>query len=331
MDLSTTYLGLRLAHPFMMGASPLAWTLDGVRRVEDGGAAAIVLPSLFEEQVTMAGSGTIHHMDPLDPQFADTLAGFPSSEAYVFGPDEYLEHLRRAKESVGVPIIASLNGTTSESWLKFAGQMTSAGADALELNMYRIAADPDSSSLAIETELRDLVVDLKRSLTIPLAVKLSPYFTAFGNFCRRLTSAGADGLVLFNRFYQADIDVAGLTAVPRLELSTSAELRLRLQWVAILHDRIQASLAITGGVAMPVDGVKAVLAGADAVQLVSAILRHGPAYFRVMQNGLVRWMDAKAMMTLSEVRGRVSVARGLNPERVSRANYIRTLQSWSES
>ena len=330
MNLSTKYLGLTLAHPFMVGASPLVDHLDTVRRLEDGGSAAIVLHSLFEEQITMAQSGKIHHMDPLDKQFASLLSDFPVPERYALAPDEYLEHLRRIKAAVKIPVIASLNGTTGESWLKFALSIEQAGADGLELNMYEVATDPDESAMAIETQIRDVVVNLKRSVKIPIAVKLSPFFTAFGHFAHQLDQAHADGLVLFNRFYQPDIDVRELAAVPHLELSTSAELLLRLRWVAVLHSRVRASLAVTGGVATPTDGIKAILAGAHAVQMVSAILRHGPPYFMAMREGLARWMESKQFTSLDEVRGRVSLWKSTDPSAFERANYIRTLQSWTD-
>ena len=329
LDLSTSYLGLRLAHPFMVGASPLADDLDTVRRLEDGGAAALVLRSLFEEQVTLAESGLIHHMDPLDRQFAGVLSHFPETDRYTLAPDTYLEHLHLVKAAVRIPVIASLNGITAESWLKFAHQIEQAGADALELNMYEVVTDPSQSAAAVESRIRTIVVDLKRSVKLPIAVKLSPFFTAFGHFAHQLDKAGADGLVLFNRFYQPDIDVDELTTSPHVELSTSAELLLRLRWIAVLHARVRASLAVTGGVATPTDGVKAILAGAHAVQMVSAILRHGPRYFTTMREGLARWMESKAFGSLDHARGRVSVWKNADPRTFERANYIRTLQSWS--
>jgi dihydroorotate dehydrogenase (fumarate) len=327
MKLSTTYMGLELSHPFMAGASPLAAHLDTARRLEDGGASAIVLHSLFEEQITLAQTGRIHHMDPFEAEFAEALAGFPVPDRYAVLPDEYVEHLRRVKEAVDIPVIASLNGNTAESWLKFGRTLEEAGASALELNMYEVASDADRSSAAIEAAMRNVVAELKRSLRIPVAVKLSPFFTAFGYLAHQLDRAGANALVLFNRFYQPDVDVNTMTVVPRLELSTSAELLLRLRWVALLHGRVRCSLAVTGGVATPTDGVKAILAGAHAVQMVSAILRHGPDYFRVMKAGLEQWMTAKQVDSLDRVRGRAdgtSAAGSL----FERANYIRTLQSW---
>jgi dihydroorotate dehydrogenase (fumarate) len=328
MDLSTRYLGLPLAHPFMAGASPLGHHLDTVKRLEDGGAAAIVLHSLFEEQITMAESGRIHQMDPSEQEFATPLAAFPLPEHYALSPDAYLEHLRRVKAAVAVPVIASLNGMTPETWLNFASRIEQAGADALELNMYEMALDPTESGAVIEREIRNIVFELKRRLRLPIAVKLSPYFTAFADLAHQLDRAGADGLVLFNRFYQPDIDIDSMAAVPRVELSTSAELPLRLRWVVMLHSRLRCSLAVTGGVAVPSDGIKAILAGADAVQMVSAILRHGPAYFSTMRDGLTHWMESKGVFSLRDVRGRVD-AWMPNSDIVERANYLRTLQSWT--
>ena len=329
MNLSTKYLGLTLAHPFMVGASPLVDQLDTVKRLEDGGSAAIVMHSLFEEQITMAESGQIRHMDPLDQQFADILSGFPLAEQFTLAPDEYLEQLRRIKAAVKIPVIASLNGTTAESWLRFARKMEQAGADALELNMYEVATDPDQSSAAIETRIRNVVVELKRQVKIPIAVKLSPFFTAFGHLARQLDRAGANGLVLFNRFYQPDIDVREMRAVPRLELSTSSELLVRLRWIAVLHARLRCSLAVTGGVATPTDGIKALLAGARAVQLVSAILRHGPPYFGAMKEGLTQWMESNQLTSLDQVRGRVDGRNG-DASLFERAHYLRTLQSCTD-
>jgi len=330
MDLSTTYLGLTLAHPFMAGASPLADNLDTARRLEDAGSAAIVLHSLFEEQITMESRGEIRHRDPHDAQFAAALAHYPPPAEYALTPEGYLNYVRRLKDAVRVPVFASLNGTTNEAWLRFATAIQQAGADALEINLYDIVSDPARSAMSVETELRDLVLELKRALKIPIAMKLSPYFTALGNLARRLDEAGADGLVLFNRFYQPDIDLTTLTIAPRLELSTPAELRLRLQWTALLHGRVKASLAITGGVSTPVDGVKAVLAGADAVQLVSALLRHGPQHLTVMRDGLASFMEQHQFATLGAVKGRVSFAEAEDPGAFQRANYIRTLQAWTE-
>ena len=330
MDTSTVYLGLKLAHPYIAGASPLSADLDGVRRLEDAGCAAIVMYSLFEEQITMADTGTVRHMNPLDEQFAATLCYFQAPSDYRGTPAEYLEHLRRVKQAVRIPVIASLNGTTSESWLKFGRLLQDVGADALEVNLYEVVTNLDVPGVAIETTLRDLVTELKGALRIPVAVKLSPYFSALGNVARMLADAGADGLVLFNRFYQPDIDVREMTATPKLELSHSDELLLRLRWLAILHGRVSPSLALSGGVETPRDGIKGLLAGAHAVQLVSAILRHGPAYFATMREALARWMEWQKIPSVDDMRGRVSLQRVADPTAFERANYIRTLHSWGQ-
>jgi dihydroorotate dehydrogenase (fumarate) len=328
MNLQTRYLGLTLAHPYMVGASPVSANLDGVRRLEDGGASAIVLHSLFEEQITLDAAGTIYHMDPTDPQFAEVLRHFPSAEHYRLSPDAYLEHIRRAKAAVGLPIIASLNGATGEAWLKFASSVQQAGADALEVNMYQVVADPDESSASVEARLRNIVSDLKNHTRIPVAVKLLPYFTAFGHLAHRLDRAGVDGLVLFNRFYQPDVDIEAMAPVRTLVLSSNAELRLRLRWMALLRGRVKASLALTGGVAGPDDGIKALLAGADVVQLVSAVLRNGPGYLHLMRQGLIDWMERKQFASVDDVRGLASVSRSADADAFERGAYIRTLAEW---
>ena len=328
MDTSASYLGLRLANPFVAGASPLGYDLDSVKRLEDGGVAAIVLPSLFEEQISSKLGSTIRGMPASDPAFADTLQEFPSSSEYRFTPDGYAEHVHRVKQTVAVPVIASLNGTSAQVWLKFARSIEQAGADALELNMYEVVTDLSVPAAAVEHELVAIVKDLKRFLRIPIAVKASPFFTAFGNVAQRLDAAGADGLVLFNRFYQPDIDIATARATPRIELSTSAELLLRLRWVALLHGRVRPTLVLAGGVATPEDGIKALLAGADAMQIVSAVLRHGPAFIQQMRLGLERWMEAHAVERLDEMRGRASLRATADRTAFERANYIRALQSW---
>jgi dihydroorotate dehydrogenase (fumarate) len=328
MDLSTSYLGFRLAHPFLAGASPFSYSLDSVKRLEDAGCAAVVLHSLFEEQITLEQEGRIEHMSAIEPEFAEVLAYFPSPAEYALTPDAYLEHVHSVKQAVGIPVIASLNGSTTEAWVRFATAIAAAGADALELNIYDVVTDVEVQGIAIEHRLWDVVRELKRVLKIPIAVKLSPFFTAFANVARELDRAGADGLVMFNRFYQPDIDLRTMQAAPRVELSTSAELLLRLRWLAILHGRVRASLAACGGIASPADGIKAILAGADAVQMVSALLRHGPAYVATMRRGLEDWMAWNHLACLDEMRGRASLRVTRDPSAFERANYIRTLQSW---
>jgi dihydroorotate dehydrogenase (fumarate) len=325
----TSYLGLRLPHPFIAGASPFGYQLDAVRRLEDAGAAAIVLHSLFEEQITMMSDGRIAGMDVSNPDFSEVIAEFPEPEDYSLTPEGYAEHIHRLKKTVRIPIIASLNGTSPESWLRFARIIEQAGADALELNPYEVVTSLGVPGAAIERRLTDIVRDLKRLLRIPIAVKLSPFFSAFANMARQLDEAGADGLVLFNRFYQPDINIRSMQAVPTLDLSTSAELRLRLRWLAILHGRVRPSLAVTGGVATPDDGIKAILAGADVIQLVSALLLHGPTHLVAMRTGLERWLDWQKAASLDEVRGRCSLQHARDPRAFERAQYIRTLHSWA--
>lgn len=330
MDIATSYLGLKLAHPFVAGASPLSAKLDSLKRLEDSGAAAIVLHSLFEEQITMAESGLIRHRNPFDQQFAASLAVFPSGGDYPLSPDEYLEHLRRAKGAVAVPVIASLNGTTAEGWLRFARQLEQAGADALEVNFYDVATDLSVAGLTVENEVRNIVLELKRVLRIPIAIKLSPFFSAFGHLAHHLDQAGADGLVIFNRFYQPDIDIRTISVATSLQLSTSSELLLRLRWLAILHGRVRTSLAATGGVETPHDGIKALLAGADIVQMASALLRHGPGFLTTMREGLEHWMAWHHLDSVDAMRGRLSLEHAADPSAFERANYIRTLHHWNK-
>jgi len=300
MDLSTRYLGLTLAHPIVAGASPLSEDLDMVSRLEDAGAAAIVMHSLFEEDVVK----------------------------YGLRPDDYLEHLLRVKRRVGVPVIASLNGTSAEGWLYYARLIERAGADAIELNFYHIAADADEDSASVEHRVIDIVAVLKESIALPLAVKLSPFYSSLPHLASHLDQIGANGLVLFNRFYQPDIDPENVEAAPVLRLSDSSELLLRLRWIAILSGRIDASLAASGGVHEPIDAVKAVLAGADCVQIVSALLKHGPKRITEIRDGLARWADDHGYDSLRKMRGIANLARCARPEAFERGNYVRMLRSW---
>jgi dihydroorotate dehydrogenase (fumarate) len=323
-------MGLRLAHPFIAGASPLGYRVDTMKRLEDAGCAAIVLHSLFEEQITLATEGHIAHADAFDPSFADVLRDFPGAGDYPLSPDAYAEHVFKAKQSLHVPIIASLNGRTGEAWLRFAHVLEQAGADALEVNMYDVATDLDVAGATIERRLVDIVHELKHHLiSIPVALKLPPFFTAFGNMARQLDTEGIDGLVLFNRFYQPDIDIRTMKVSTEVELSTSSELLLRLRWLALLRGKVHASLAVSGGVAMPNDALKALLAGADVIQMVSALLRHGPGYIGVMRQALERWLEWHKMATIDEMRGRASLEHAPDPGSFERAHYIRTLHSWT--
>lgn len=327
MNTETTYLGLRLRHPFVAGASPMGYSLDHVKRLEDGGCAAIVLHSLFEEQITQEREGRIAGRTVGERDFADIHAHFPEPSSYPLTPDEYAEHIRRLKQAVSIPVIGSLNGRTKAAWLKFATAIEEAGADALELNMYQVVTDLSVPAAHVEAQLVGIVEEVKDLVRIPVAVKLSPFFTAIGNLASRLDQAGAAGLVLFNRFYQPDINIHTRRVSTHAELSGSSELLLRLRWAAILHGRIKASIAVTGGVAVPADGIKALLAGADAVQVVSALLRHGPAYIAAMRRGLEDWLERQQLESLDEVKGSLSLKSSRDPGAYERAHYIKVLHN----
>ena len=328
MDLSTKYLGLQLPHPFMPGASPLVDSLDNVRRLEDAGAAAIVMHSLFEEQITREQLGTIHEMEVHAGSFAEALSYFPEPDAFVLGPEQYLEQIRRIKQTVSLPVIASLNGVTIGGWLDFALRIQEAGADALELNVYMLAARTWEAGPVIERRILEIVHDVKVALRIPVAVKISPFFSSLGHFAAQIDGRGADGLILFNRFYQPDIDPEELNVVPSLHLSDSSELLLRLRWLAILSGRLKCSLAVSGGVHSGLDAVKALMTGADAVQMVSALLRRGPEYLNTVRQEVVEFMEEHEYASLAQLRGSMSLAKCPDPAAFERANYTRVLQSW---
>jgi len=328
MDLSTTYLGLTLPHPLMPGASPLVDDLDMVRRLEDAGAAAIVMRSLFEEQITRSEFSSIHYLLARSKSFSDAVSLLPLPEEFAFPPDGYLEHLARVKAAVSVPVIGSLNGTTPKGWLDFASRIQQAGADALELNFYHVATDPDESGDDLERRLLDVVRMVKARVTIPVAVKLSPFFSSLPHLAQQLDAAGANGLVLFNRFYQADIDPEAREVVARLNLSTSQDLLLRVRWMAILAGHVQASLAASGGVHTSLDAIKVMMAGAHAVQMVSALLQHGPGYLALIVKDLERWLERQGFGSLQEVRAIMSLEESRNPAAIERGNYARVLQAW---
>jgi len=328
IDLSTTYLGLKLEHPIVPGASPLADHDSGVRNLEDAGAAAIILHSLFEEQITQEEVGTLLHMDIHGDSSAEASSYLPVHERFRFGPDEYLELVSRVHLAVGVPVIASLNGTTRGGWLRYAKLIEEAGANALELNVYDVKSDPGPSAAEIEDNIVAMLTEVKASIRIPVAVKLSSFFTSTANVAARLDQAGADGLVLFNRFYQPDIDVEELEIRHSLQLSSSVELLPRLRWVAALTGRLGCSLAVTGGVHTVVDAVKAGMCGANAIQVVSALLRHGPAHLRTLVVGFREWLEAHEYESFEQMRGNMSLDRCPDPRAYERANYVKTLLSW---
>lgn len=329
MDLSTRYLGLDLPHPIIPGASPLVDDLDTVRRLEDAGAAALVMNSLFEEQIVGEQLATHDYIETSALSFGEAMSFLPETADLNLGPEEYLDKLRRIKEAVSIPVIASLNGTTPGGWLEYAALMAETGADALELNVYQLATDPEESAADIEERTIEMVKAVKAAVEIPLAVKLSPYYTALAHFARRLQTAGADGLVLFNRLYQADIDIEELEVEPRLHLSDSSELLLRVRWLAILSAELDLELSVTGGVHQVEDVVKSLMGGATTVQVVSALLRRGPEWLGVLRGDLERWLEEHEYSTLAEMRGCMSLARCPDPGAYERANYIHVLHSWS--
>jgi dihydroorotate dehydrogenase (fumarate) len=302
--------------------------LDMVRRLEDAGAAAIVMHSLFEEQIVGEQLAAFSHIETYAGSFAEALSYFPDTNVFALGPDEYLNALRRIKEAVAVPVIASLNGTTLGGWLEFATRMQEAGADALELNVYSIATDLQDTAQDVERQVLEMLRAVKARVRIPVAVKLSPFYSALAHFAHQIEEAGADGLVLFNRFYQPDINVEELAVEHQLHLSDSTELLLRLRWLAILSGRVRVSLAVTGGVHTSLDAVKAVMCGAHAVQMVSALLQHGPDRLREVREGLATWLEEHEYDSLTQMQGSMSLVRCPDPKAYERANYVETLQSW---
>lgn len=328
MDLSTTYLGLKLPHPIMPGASPMVDKIDLVKRMEDAGASAIVMHSLFEEQLMREELATYHHVDVHAESFAEAMTFLPRPDEFNLGPDQYLEQLVRIKQSVDLPVIASLNGFTSGGWIRYAKLMQDAGANALELNVYYLATNPDETGEEVEQRTIAILKAVKQAVSIPVSIKLSPFFSSLANMARRLDEAGADGLVLFNRFYQPDIDVESLEVEPVLRLSDSSELNLRLRWLAVVSGHVRASLAVSGGVHNHLDAVKAVMTGAHAVQVVSGILQQGPDVIRRIREGLTQWLEEHEYDSLEQMRGSMNLLRCPDPSMFERANYIRILQGY---
>jgi dihydroorotate dehydrogenase (fumarate) len=329
MDLSTKYLGLRMKNPLVPSSSPLTRNLSSLKRMEDSGAAAIVLYSLFEEQITMESQNLNHYLTQGIESFPEALTYFPEAREYESGPDEYMEHISRAKNSLGIPIIASLNGVSTGGWIKFARNIQEAGADALELNVYYLPTNPNLSGGEVEQIYIDILKDVKEAVTIPVAMKLSPYFSAMSNMARRLVDAGADGLVLFNRFYQPDFDIENLEVIPHLLLSTSSELRLPLRWIAILYDRVEADLALTTGVHTVEDVLKGLMAGANVTMMASELLRNGVGRLNEILVDLERWLEEYEYESLSQLQGSLSQANCAEPAAFERANYMRVLSSYA--
>lgn len=329
MDMTTQYLGFKLAHPIIPGAGPMSDDLDQVRQLEDAGAPMITLRSLFEEQLVQEQLLSYRTGNSVTESFAEAATFLPHQDEFVMGPQEYLEHLRRVKEAVSLPVVASLNGTTIGGWLDYARLIAKTGADALELNLYDLATDPARNGAAIEKEMMQVVREVKRRVQLPLAVKLSPFFTSMADVAHRLVEAGADAVVLFNRFYQPDIDIDALDVKPTLELSHSSELLLRLRWLAILSGRIQCDLAVTGGVHTASDVIKSLMCGAKVVQTVSALLHHGAKHLRTLTTQVHDWIVEHEYESLSQLRGSMNLQRCPDPRSYERANYMRVLQSWT--
>jgi len=327
IDLKTTYLGLSLKNPLVASASPLSKNVDSVRQLEDAGAAAVVLYSLFEEQIRQESLALNEVLNRGTESFAEALSYFPEVDDYNIGAEKYLKHLQKIKATVDIPIIASLNGSSPGGWLEYAEKIQDAGADALELNIYHLPTDVRLTSDALEQNQIDLVRQIRSKLTIPLSVKLSPYYSAFASFARRITEAGADGLVLFNRFYQPDLDIVNLKVMTNLDLSRSEELRLPLRWVAILFDRVQTDFAITSGIHTREDIVKAVMAGANVTMMASTLLKNGIPHLSNILNGLENWMETYQYASVEQMRGVMSQKRVENPAAFERANYLRILNS----
>ena len=328
-DLSTTYLGLRLRSPVLASASPLTGDLDTLRELERHGIGAAVLPSLFEEQIEHEQVDLHELLEHQTHSFAEALTWFPELDDYNTGPDAYLEHLREAKHALSVPVIASLNGVSAGGWLRYARRCEEAGADALELNVYAIETDPDVPGTDVEERTLALVSDVRQAVSIPLAVKVGPFYTAFAHMARRLTDAGADGLVLFNRFLQPDIDLETLDLAPGLQLSTPYELRLPLRWIAILRGTVPVSLAGTTGVHDWQGLAKLLLAGADAALVASAPLRHGPVVVSSLLAGLRRWMEEREYASVEQLKGSLSRGAAPDPAAFERGNYMHALVSYA--
>jgi len=326
--METSYLGLRLPHPFMVGASPLVDDLGIVRQLEDVGSAAIVMHSLYEEQLTGESLAAHRHLDHSADSFAEATSFLPELPDFALGPDEYLEQIRMIRKAVDLPVIGSLNGVTPGGWLEYARLIQDAGASALEINLYGVPTDPLTMGWDIEERATEVVRLVAQSVTIPVAVKLSPYYSALAHFAARVEAAGAQGLVLFNRFYQADIDPEALEVVPTLRLSRSEELLLRLRWLAILSGRGPADLAVSGGIHTGLDAVKAVMAGAHVVQVVSAVLKHGPERLAQIRLEFEQWVEAHEYESLAQLRGSMNLKRCPDPRAFERASYLRVLQGW---
>src|ERR1051326_2409414 len=331
IDLSTKYLGLELRNPLVVSASPLTEEIENIKRMEKAGAAAVVMHSQFEEQITLESNELDCHLCRGAESYAESLSFFPEMDSYNLGPEGYLKHLRRAKDAVNIPIIGSLNGVSTgtwTNWIDYARRIEEAGADALELNIYFIPTDPEMTGQHVEELYCRLVASVKQSLKIPLAVKIGPFFSSMMHMGRRLEKAGADSLVLFNRFYQPDFDLEHLAVKPHLNLSSPYELRLRLHWIAILFPRLEIDLAVTGGVHAAVDVLKAMMAGARVAMMTSALLKNGIDHLGVVLRDLTQWMTEHEYKSIRQMQGSMSQWAVAEPAAFERGNYMRVLSSY---
>jgi dihydroorotate dehydrogenase (fumarate) len=328
MNLTTNYLGLKLRTPLVPAASPLSENIDDIKKMEDAGASAVVLYSLFEEQLRQDRAELNQSMEQGTESFAEALTYFPEPESYNLGPEEYLKHIALAKKSVRIPVIASLNGSSAGGWTSYAKQIQQAGADALELNIYYIPTDMKLSASDVEQIYLDILKAVKKEVTIPVAVKLSPFFTNFAGMAGKLDDAGANGLVLFNRFYQPDIDLETLEVKPNILLSTPMAMRLPLRWIAILHGRLHANLAATSGIHRATDALKMLMAGADVTMLCSVLLRHGIPQIGVIEREMTAWMQEHEYESVAQLKGSLSQKKCPAPTAFERAQYMRALSSY---
>lgn len=328
MDLKTTYMGLDLKNPIVPSASPLSENLGNMRRMEDAGASAVVMYSLFEEQITLESHQLDHYLSYGTEGFAEALSYFPDMETYKVGPDDYLDRIRQTKEAVDIPIIGSLNGVSTGGWIEYARKIEEAGADALELNVYYIPTDLNMTGSEVEQMYLDVLRDVKEVVSIPVAMKLSPYFSATANMAHRLVEGGADALVFFNRFYQPDFDLENLEVVPRIVLSSAYELTLPLRWIAILYGRVPADFAITSGVHTVEEVLKGLMAGAKVTMMTSELLKNGIPRIGQILEGMVQWMEEYEYESVVQMQGSMSQKNVGEPAAFERANYMKMLSSW---
>lgn len=330
VDLSTTYCGLKLKNPLVASASPLTGKLETLQQLEEAGASAAVWPSLFEEQIEHEAMEVARLYDQATDSFAESLSFLPALDDYRIGPGLYLEQMEEAKKKLSIPLIGSLNGASKGGWVRYAKMIQDAGADALELNIYFIPTDPEMSGADVEDQYLELVASVKESLSIPLAVKMGPYFSGLPRFATQLVNAGVEGLVLFNRFLEPDVDLEALEFRPTLQLSTRNELRLPLRWIAILRDQVDASLAATSGVHFTEDVIKALLVGADAVMMASVLLQRGPSYLKQMLQEMQSWLEEKEYESVEQLKGSMSRIHCSDPSELERSNYMKALISYTD-